>query len=578
MARRSMLRTKTGLVLAPLVAAVTLATGCGGSSDGGGQQGTPALRGGQLTVLSEDVPSTLDLDSPGVAPDNSQTGVVNTMEPLVYFAKGEVNDEGIQLLDFDKIEGRLAESWEFDKAAKTWTFKLREGVKSCEGNPFTADDVVYTFQRAKSASGGLAHAWFLANQLGIKGFQKLEDPGPARELKDTEVEKLDDFTVRFHMTGENPLVLTTLAHFGLSIFDKEGMEAHKTAKDPWSHEFTENKGVASFGPYCVESWKKHSEFVATANPNYFRGKPAVERVVYRAVPSTANRVAAVRSGAGQLAEHLTPSDYDSLRDASDVEVGGVYGNQTLMLQMNWKVKPLQSEQLRDAIGYAIPYQDIIDRAYFGRARVWKGVMPSTYPGYSEPSTQYTYDPERAKQLLAEAGFPGGKGLEAFKDAVQLSYVTERASTLEPVATLMRDALKGVGIPAELNPMPQAQYADARYNKKTLATVLDDAEKPVVPSAAYGIALLFVSNKYGPPSNNTNYSNPRVDDLVFKLQKTTDGAKRDEIMAEIQDIVMEDGNFIPIAEYQTQWAYSPALQGLTWNTDNTIRWFDLRLGA
>jgi peptide/nickel transport system substrate-binding protein len=576
MNRRSRSWSSTVLALVSALVLGGLVAGCGGGSDDGGGDGTPASSAGQITILSEDVPSTLDLDSPGVALDNSQTGVTNLMEPLVFYAKGEVNDEGIQLLDFEKIEGRLAESWEYDKGAKTWTFKLRQGVKSCAGNPFTADDVVYTFARGKSASGGLAHAWFLANQLGIKGFQELGEEGPSRELKDTEVEKVDDFTVRLHTVGENPLTLTTLAHFGLSIFDEEEMREHATDKDPWSHDWTENQGVASFGPYCVESWKKHSEFVASANPNYYRGEPAIQRVVYRAVPSTANRVASVRSGAGQLAEHLTPSDYDALRGAQDVKVGGVYGNQTLMLQMNWKVEPLDSKELRDAIGFAMPYEDIIDRAYFGRARSWKGVIPSTYPGYHEPETQYTHDPERAKQLLAEAGFPNGDGLEANKNALQLSYATERSSTLEPVATLVRDALQQVGIPAELNPMPQAQYADARYNKKTLPTVLDDAEKPVVPSAAYGIALLFVSNKYGPPSNNTNYSNPKVDEMVFELQDTTDDAERDRLMAEIQEIVMEDGNYIPIAEYQTQWAFSPSLRGLTWNTDNTIRWYDLSL--
>src|SRR5262245_19338018 len=170
-------RTSAALVVGSMLAAATLVA-CGSQDGGGGGGdssggGTPAKSGGdQLTVLSEDVPSTLDLDSPGVATDNSQTGVTNLMEPLVYFAKGDVNDEVIQLLDFTKIEGRLAESWEYDKASSTWTFKLREGVESCDGNPFNADDVVYTFARAKSASGGLAHAWFLSNQLNIKGFQE----------------------------------------------------------------------------------------------------------------------------------------------------------------------------------------------------------------------------------------------------------------------------------------------------------------------------------------------------------------------------------------------------------------------
>jgi peptide/nickel transport system substrate-binding protein len=570
-------RTSAALVVGSMLAAATL-VGCGSQGDGDNSGGTPAKRGGdQLTVLSEDVPSTLDLDSPGVATDNSQTGVTNLMEPLVYFAKGDVNDEGIQLLDFTNIEGRLAESWKYDKASSTWTFKLREGVESCDGNPFTADDVVYTFARAKSASGGLAHAWFLSGQINVKGFQEMGDPGPARELKDTEVEKVDDYTVRIHTTKENPVTLPTLAHFGLSMFDEEGMKAHATDKDPWSHEYTENEGVASFGPYCLESWTKQSEFVVAANPNYYRGAPAIPRIVYRAVPSTANRVAALRAGDGQLAEHLTPSDYDSLRDGDDVTVGGVYGNQTLMLQMNWKVKPLESKELRDAIGYAIPYDQIIEAVYFGRARPWKGVMPSTYPGFHETSMQYSTDPDKAKQLLSEAGFPNGEGLDQYKNAVQLSYAAERASTLEPVATIVRDALKAVGIPAELNPMPQAQYADARYNKKTLPSVLDDAEKPVVPDVSYGVALLFMSNKYGPPSNNTNYSNPDVDKAILALQNTTDPAKRTALMADIQEQVMDDGNYIPIAEYQTQWAYAPNVKGLTWNTDNTVRWSDLSFG-
>ena len=123
-----------------------------------------------LLVLSEDVPAGLDYDGPAVSLIPSYTGMVNLLEPLVYFSKSGVSEEGVQLLDFDKYEGRLAESWSFDENTLTWTFNLRRGVVGCDGATFDADDVIYTYARAKSISGSAPIGWFLSNVSSIDGF------------------------------------------------------------------------------------------------------------------------------------------------------------------------------------------------------------------------------------------------------------------------------------------------------------------------------------------------------------------------------------------------------------------------
>ena len=116
-----------------------------------------------LLVLADDIPAGLDYDGPTASLIPTYGGIANLLEPLVYYAPGEVNEEGVQLLDFNKFEGRLAESWIYDPETFTWTFTLRQGVKGCNGATFNADDVVYTFARAKSVSGAAPIGWFLSN-------------------------------------------------------------------------------------------------------------------------------------------------------------------------------------------------------------------------------------------------------------------------------------------------------------------------------------------------------------------------------------------------------------------------------
>jgi len=529
----------------------------------------------QLLVLAEDVVAGFDYDGPSAAIPSSQQGMVTLLEPLVRYAPGAANDTGVVMPDFSKFEGALAESWTYDEATLTWTLKLRQGVKGCNGATFNADDIVYTFARAKSVSGAAPIGWFLSNVASIAGFTPAvfgDDP-KAKELGD-EVKKIDDYTVQIKQSEPNALFLPVLSIFGLLVFDKETMEAHATADDKWSHNYVNNENAPGFGPYCLDSWKKNQEVTYKANPDYYGGAPKIEKVSVRRVPQSSNRLVVLRTGQAQLVTGLTPKEYDSLRSVENLKVGGVIGNENMFVHMNFKSKPFDNPKLREAIAHAIPYDQVIKTGYFGQATKWDGVVPSGYPGYAAAKTPFNYDPELAKKLLAEAGYPDGAGLEAFADSFQLSYVAEKESTLGPIVNIIQSALRNIGIPASLNPIPQTQYGDRQLVKRDLPFAINDQEKPVGVDAGYAIQLFFVSADKGGLNNMVNYSNTTVDDLWAKARIEPDAAKRTDMLSQIQTQIYGDLAWLPVVEYKTQWAYSSKLKGLRWYPDNSIRYSDL----
>lgn len=560
---------KKTLVVA-VSAAMVLLAGCSGG-DGGNKTGDKD----QLTILAEDVPAGLDGDGPSGAIPASQTGIDNLMEPLIgYKLSGESSDSGVKLYDFTKFEGRLAESFSFDEKTLTWTLKLRQGVKGCDGATFNADDVLYTFARAKSVSGAAPIGWFLSNVAGIKNFTAdvlspdKKVAAAAQKLGD-EVKKVDDHTVQIQQSSPNKLFLPVLTIFGLMIYDKETMEKHATPEDPWSHDYANNENAPSFGAYCLDTWKKNSEFTVKANPDYYGGAPDISRVIYRKVPESANRLAAVKTGAAQLVEHLTPSEYASLKDDANVEVQGVRGNENMFIHMNFNQAPYNDPKFRQAIAHALNYDAIISTGYFGKASKWEGQVPSSYPGFHKPDLQYDYDVDKAKSLLAESSYESGTTL-------QLSYVAEKESTLGPIATQIRADLAAVGVKVELDPLPQTQYGDRQLVKKDLPFAINDQEKPIGVDAGYAALLFFVSGDKGGLNNMVNYSSAKVDKLYQESSVEGDVDKRNALLAELQDQVQADLAWVPVVEYDTQWAHSKNLKGLTWDPDNSVRWASLSL--
>ena len=534
-----------------------------------------------LLMLSDGVPASMNVDGPAGNHGPTQTGLINVLEPLVDYAVAGENEEGVVLLDYSRFEGRLAESWEYDAQTLTWTFHLRRDVTSCAGNRFTADDVLYSFARAKSLSGAAPVGWFLGNVASIESFtnalfsDEARDSG-ARQLGH-EVRKLDDFTIEIRQRAPNRLLLAALSIYGLAIYDHREMLAHATDEDPWSHRHTARRDGPSFGAWCIERWRKEEYFIVRANPDYYRGRPYFDRVIMRNVPQSANRVGILRTGRAQLVESLSPKEYAFLEPLSEVAVAGAYLNATLLLMANWQSPPFDDERVRQAMAHALPYRQVIDDGFFGHARQYRGLVPSLYPGYAAPEREISQDPEEARRLLAEAGYPEGRGLERYPEAFRLSYAINREAALGPIATRLRTALRQAGFPIELDPLPDVQLADRQLVKKDLPLSLYDGLVPIGVDAAYAILLSYVSPPAG-INNMTNFSDARVDALFAQALVEADEQQRALLLGQAQQILFDRLASIPLVEYKTRWAFQPGLQGLTLHPTRSVTWFPLAMAA
>ena len=537
---------------------------------------TPAAKAQttQLLYLAEDVPLSLDPDGPSSTVNTSQVGRINLMEPLFGYAMKGPNEDGIRIPDFTKFEGRLAESWEYDPESLTWTLHLRHGVIGCSGNEFTAQDVIYTLGRAKSVSGTGTTSWFMGAVAGIKGFADVLKGGD-KALGDTVIAP-DPYTVKIQQATPNGFFLLGLSLHPIYMFDARAMQAHATPTDPWSHDFANTEGITGYGPYCLERWVKGDEYVVRANEHYYRGKPPIDRIVMKKVPQSSNRVVTLRSGQAGLIQGLTPREYAALRGTRNVVVGGVYGNETLFISPLFTSPVWRDKRLRQALAYGIDYNQLLQTGYLGQARKWDSLLPTSFPGATKTMTQYTYDPAKAKQLLAEAGYPNGAGLEKFPDDMKLTYAAEREATLGPIATVLQSSLRGVGIPIVLDPVSQSQMASRRLVKRDLPLPLSDIDKAVAVDSVYAINLFFMTRENGGIVNTNYYSDPAVDELAVAGRASSSADDRIAAAVKMQDLMAADLPWVPIAETKTQWAYSSKLHGMTWYPDNSVRWFDLSL--
>ncbi|MEZ5100004.1 MAG: ABC transporter substrate-binding protein [Thermoleophilia bacterium] len=513
-----------------------------------------------LVVLVEDVAPGLDTDGVNGSHFGVHQILENTMEGLVEYPS--ILQDGILQPNYkvteQEFQPRLATSWSSqpgpDGKSVVWTITLRPGIKSCVGNEFTADDVVWTFARAKSVSGASPVAWFLGNVSNVLPLDPLTMPDDptAKELKG-EVVKIDDYTVQVTQFQAGELFPRVLEIFALYPFDSKEVQAHATEDDPWAHQWTDTEGSAGFGAYCIASWTKGQEFVLEANPNYYRGEPQFTKVTLRKVPQSENRVAAVQQGDADIVTALSPQEIAALRKDDNVRVYSWFNNEILALGFNFALEPWNTPEgklLRQAIAYAMPVQEIVDNDFLGDAKPWYGLSESSFYAYKPIETYATQDLEKAKSLLAEAGFPEGDGLDKYKDALTLHYVAERQSLLEPIANRIKTALGQVGIEITLSPISAQEYNDRELTKRDMPMFLRDLVRPFGPDVGYTTLLFYVSTANGGLVNAGNYVNDTVDQEFFASQATV-GEERLGHLETVQDVLMDDLPLVPIVERPSQ---------------------------
>jgi peptide/nickel transport system substrate-binding protein len=494
------------------------------------------------------VPVSLDSEGPELGHEPSDEGMAQVYEPLVEY-KYTTDSSGARVPDYAAgFQGRLAQSWTVSPDGLTYTFDLRKGVKSYWGNELTADDVIWSVQRAFALKA--VGTFFL--QVG--GVQSASD-----------VKKIDQYTVQYHIKTPTKLFMLTKAYFLAPIYDAVEAKKFVTASDPWASNWISKNG-GGFGPYYVSSWQPGHQFVLQANPNYYRGVPRLKTITIEAVPSDATRLAALETGSVDIAEALTPREVDSLKGNSGVKIMDVLpGNRNEWLILNTSWAPLKDPRVRQAIAYALPYASIINSVFLGRATIYKNVVPLGYPDVTTQLWHFDTNIAKAKELMSAAGYPHGF-------AMTMNYSAGFPED-DQVGELLKNALSQIGINVTLAKVSPAIFSTMKVTQaERLKTniLLSSADVSWIPDYTYAAGYFFTSTA---PFNPV-WKDPHFDALAAQASVERNEAKRHALILQMQQILLTQLPYVPIVMTGLPVAMRSNVQGYTWYPDDFMRFVNM----
>ena len=446
------------------------------------------------------------------------------------------------------MKGKLAESWEVDPNSQWVRFKLREGVKSNWGNELTAEDVVWTWHRKLElgAIGG-----FFANTISLKRKEQIKAE--------------DKYVVSFNLDHPNPLLLKLQPNLYNPIYDSTKCQEAGGSDDPWAKEFLKNE-TAGFGPYVVEQLTRGAQAVYKARDDYYGGKPAMETVILREVPTSANRAQLLQGGAVDIAQYLQPLELVQLASTPGVSVDTVRATFKLLIELNAKIPPLRQHRraARDELRLPAGAGDL-DR------------VPE--PGEPADRLHARHLSGLQRQLLG-VWHPGPRhGAGAAERGGIRRRLRHRAcynaavTTQETTAILFQSALKEIGVNLQLKKIPASTFYNNVSERKQPMIFYYDS--PWCPDPGYSMNLYFHSKSF---INYSNYENARVDELIDDAAKTSDMDARLAMMDEVQQIVMREAPWVFVAFTNYSMARRSDIRGWTYYTSNNIRFQDFRREA
>ncbi|MEK6709136.1 MAG: ABC transporter substrate-binding protein [Nitrospinota bacterium] len=437
-----------------------------------------------------------------------------------------------------EIHPALATSWAF-KNPTTVVFKLRQGVRFHDGTPFNAAAVKFNLERT------LNHKRSRLNEY-IRMIKEV------RVLSDSEVE----IELKFAFAS----FLSHLAHTVASFGSPEAIQKH-------GEEFGRNPVGA--GPFVFKEWVSGEYIKYAANPGYWGGRPAIDELVYRVVPEATTRVLQLRAGQLQLGCFLPPAQQNEVRNDPGLSLVKSPLFRTIFIGMNNQVKPFDNRLVRQAMNHAVDTKTIIEKVMLGSGTPLGGPFGPTVWGYDPEFEKmgYRYDPERAKQLLKEAGFPNGFEVEFW-------HPTGRYTDDKLAAEAIQDYLAKVGVRAKLKTGNWSLIAPAVRNGK--APMYFYGWGVVTGDADMALYYKFHSSMWGPPGNYDRYKNPQVDKRLDEARQEIDAAKRKAIYKEVAKQVVEDAPWVFFKQEEMLCGQSKKLSGVVYHPSQSLFFHKARL--
>lgn len=480
---------KRSCKLLALAMALSL-TACGGNGGSGSSNDSKEAAAASGNVHRDTVTVAIANEPKTLIPygsNDTATGPVTHQiyEPLIKL------DENM-----NKVAG-LATEWE-QVDDTHYHFKLREGVKFHNGNDFTAEDVLYTFEQNTSNAS-------TASTIG-----------PV-DIANCVVE--DDYNITIAMSEPYPAFLNCCTLDIAAIIDKETMEA-----DPDAYA----ANPVGTGPFKFVEWATGDNIRLEANDEWWGGEINFDTLILRYIPEGSTRAIEAESGGVDIA-HITVSDADNADASAEVNLQVNRLLSTSYLSFNCSIEPFNNTKVRQAISLAIDSDAIVKAAYRGYADTSKSFLAPDNWGYKDVESEYNqYDVERAKELLAEAGYPDG------------FTCTLVSNSNQTVAEMIQAYLKEIGITVELNVTDFANWLDAITNGKQQMYLGGWTVSSGDASEAFAA---FHSANMG-PTNRSFYSNPEADALIDTIDSETDEQKRMDACIELQEILGEECVTVP----------------------------------
>ncbi|MEX2650591.1 MAG: ABC transporter substrate-binding protein [Alphaproteobacteria bacterium] len=426
----------------------------------------------------------------------------------------------------------LAESWEISDDGLIYTFHLRAGVKWQSNSKFTptrdfnADDVVFTFERQLKAD----HPYHAVSGGAYEYFEAMDMPNLIEA-----VEKVDDMAVRIKLKAPEAPFLANLGMDFASILSAEYADAMLAAGTP---EVIDLEPIGT-GPFSLVEYQKDALIRYAANPDFYMGKAPLDELVFVITPDAAVRYAKLKAGECHVMPYPNPADIEAMKADPDLNVLEQEGLNVGYLAMNTQKKPFDDVRVRQAVNYAINKEAIIDAAYLGAGKVAKNPIPPTIWSYNDAVQDYAYDPDKAKQLLAEAGLADGFETDLWYMPVQRPY----NPAAQRIGELMQADLAAVGIKANLVTYEWGEYLDRSKKGEHMMVQLgwtgDNGDPDNFLYVLLGCAAVGGTNR-------AQWCYQPFDDLLIQAKRITDVAERTRLYEEAQVVFKEQAPWVTVA--------------------------------
>lgn len=429
----------------------------------------------------------------------------------------------------DLVPG-LAESWEYldDTSVE---FKLREGVLFQNGSELTSEDVKYTLELAKESP-----------MVGML-YEAID-----------EVEIVDKYTVIVKTTEPFGPLLHHLSHITASIMNKEYNES------------TEEYNIKPMGtgPYMLENWIAGDRVILNSHKDYFRGEAPIKNVVVRNIPEENSRVIGLETGEVHLSQDILSISRMSILGDPSLELQEMSALGISYMGFNVQRGVLQDKRVRQAIAYAINRDEIIDTILMGSVEKANGLFGPGVFGYSEEAETIGFDLEKAKSLLAEAGYPNG--------GIDLLVTTSGSETNTQIMTIVQAQLKEIGINLTLQQLEWGAFLNSTANGETDLFYMGWSNSSA--DGDYGMSALLHGDLMGASGNRSFYKSERLDELLGMGRRELNEETRRTYYAEAMDIVNEDVPIYPFSFALANAGYQKSVKGYEQSPLNNPNFFKL----